>query len=112
MKKNVSGEGNKMVKHIILWQLKDEYSEEEKRNIRKGIKEGLEGLNGKIPGLKEIHVNADGILASSNADVMLDSTFEDEESLKGYSIHPEHLEVANGKVRPYTKSRVCLDYEF
>ena len=101
-----------MVKHIILWQLKDEYSAEEKAEIRKGIKEGLESLQGKIPGLREIHVNADGILPSSNADVMLDSTFEDAESLKGYSTHPEHVKVADGKVRPHTKSRVCLDYEF
>ena len=101
-----------MVKHVILWQLKDEYSEEEKINIRKGIKEGLESLQGKIPGLKEIHVNADGILASSNADVMLDCTFEDAESLKGYSTHPEHVAIADGKVRPHTKTRVCLDYEF
>ena len=37
-----------MVKHIILWNLKDEYSEEQKEQIRKGIKEGLEGLAGQI----------------------------------------------------------------
>ena len=35
-----------MVKHVILWQLKDEYSEEQKAEIRRGIKEGLEGLVG------------------------------------------------------------------
>ena len=40
-----------MVKHIILWTLKDEFSPEEKENIKAGIKEGLEGLQGKIPGL-------------------------------------------------------------
>ena len=43
-----------MVKHIIVWTLKDEYSAEEKEAIRRGIKEGLERLQGKIPGLKEI----------------------------------------------------------
>ena len=42
---------------------------------------------------------------------MLDSVFEDAASLKGYSTHPEHVAVADSKVRPYTKSRVCLDYE-
>ena len=99
-----------MVKHIILWQLKDELSEEEKIEVRKGIKEGLESLAGKIPGLTEIHVQAE-YLSSSNADVMLDSTFVDEVSLKGYAIHPEHVKVADEKVRPYTKSRVCMDYE-
>ena len=99
-----------MVKHVILWQLKDEYSEEQKLDIKKGIQEGLEGLAGKIPGLVDIKVNING-LASSNADLMLDSTFEDEASLKGYAVHPEHVAVADGKVRPHTKNRVCLDYE-
>ena len=99
-----------MVKHIILWQLKDEFSAEEKETIKAGIKAGLEELQGKIPGLLDIHVQKD-YLASSNADVMLDSTFENEEALKGYATHPEHVKVADGKVRPFTKARVCMDYE-
>ena len=36
-----------MVKHVILWQLKDEISDEEKKIIKKEIKEGLEGLVGR-----------------------------------------------------------------
>ena len=98
-----------MVKHVILWNLKDELSEAEKIEVKKGIKEGLEGLAGKIPGLVSIKVNID-YLASSNAEVMLDSTFVDEASLKGYAVHPEHVAVADSAVRPYTKSRVCMDY--
>lgn len=78
--------------------------------VKADIKSGLEGLAGQIPGLTEIHVYTEG-LASSNADLMLDSTFEDEESLKGYAVHPKHVAVADGKVRPYTATRTCLDYE-
>ena len=99
-----------MVRHVILGQLKDELSIEEKETVKAGIKEGLEGLVGKVPGLKEVHVYTQG-LASSNADVMLDSVLESEEALKGYAVHPEHVAVADGKVRPYTKSRTCLDFE-
>lgn len=99
-----------MVKHIILWTLKDELSDEEKSTVKKEIKAGLEGLAGQIPGLLEIHVNIEG-LPSSNADLMLDSTFADEEALKGYAQHPAHVAVADGKVRPYTKLRSCLDFE-
>ncbi len=40
-----------MVKHIILWTLKDSLSEEEKIQIKKSIKEGLESLQGVVPGL-------------------------------------------------------------
>ena len=100
-----------MVKHIILWTLNRELTEEEKTNVKKGIKEGLEGLAGKIPGLTDIKVIIDGRLDTSNADVMLDSTFTDFESLKGYAVHPDHVAVADGKVRPYTVQRSCLDFE-
>lgn len=99
-----------MVKHIILWKLKDALSEEEKKEIKAGIREGLESLKGKIPGLMDIKVRTEG-LASSNADVMLDSSFESEEALKGYSSHPAHVQAADTKVRPYTEIRMCLDYE-
>ena len=99
-----------MVKHVIIWTLKEEYNEQEKADIKRGIKEGLEGLKDKVPGIVEIKVYTEG-LASSNTDLMLDSTFTDEEALKGYAVHPEHVAVANGKVRPFTKLRSCFDFE-
>ena len=76
-----------MVKHIILWQLKDELSDAEKAAVKAGIKEGLEDLVGQVPGLLEVHVNING-LPTSNADVMLDTTLESFEALKGYAVHP------------------------
>lgn len=99
-----------MVKHVILWNLKEEYSGEEKEQIKKGIKEGLEGLKGVVPGLLEIKVSINP-LPSANCDVMLDSVLESEEALKGYAVHPAHVEVANTKVRPFTATRVCMDCE-
>lgn len=98
-----------MVRHIILWKIKDEFSSN-KEEINAGVKEGLESLAGKIPGLMEIKVHTNG-LESSNADLMLESSFESREALKGYSVHPEHVAVANGKVRPYMEIRLCLDFE-
>ena len=100
-----------MVKHIILWTLNPSLSEEEKRVVKSGIKSGLEGLVGKVPGLLDVKVHIDGRLASSNTDVMLDSTLESEAALKAYATHPEHVAVADGKVRPYTVQRSCLDFE-
>ncbi len=99
-----------MVKHIILWQLKDGYTPQEKETIKTEAKEGLEGLQGKIPGLLAIKVHIHG-LDTSNADMMLDCSLEDEASLHGYAVHPEHVKVADSKVRPFTKARVCMDYE-
>ena len=40
-----------MVKHVILWTLKNEYTDEQKAEIKQGVKEGLEGLKGLMPGL-------------------------------------------------------------
>ena len=100
-----------MVKHIILWRLREDLTAEEKENVKKDIKAGLEGLAGRIPGLLDIRVNVAGRLETSNADVMLDSTFTDESALRAYAVHPEHVAVADSKVRPYTCLRTCLDYE-
>ena len=97
-----------MVKHVILWSLKEEVAD--KDEVKAGIKEGLEGLKGVVPGLIDIKVITEG-LTSSNMDLMLDSTLESEEALKGYAVHPAHVEVANTKVRPYTSVRSCFDYE-
>ena len=99
-----------MVKHVILWQLKAELDENQKIEVKKNIKIGLEELIDKIDGLAEIKVYTEG-LESSNADVMLYSVFESEAALKGYAVHPEHVFVADTKVRPYTKTRLCLDFK-
>ena len=99
-----------MIKHVILWKLKDELQGEENEQVKAGIKQGLEGLEGQIPGLIDIKVRTE-YLPSSNMDVMLDTTFEDEESLKAYATNPKHVAVADGKVRPYTAVRACMDYE-
>ena len=96
-----------MVKHIILWTLKEEFNNDEVKN---GIKQGLEALLGVIPGLVEIKVQTEK-LESSNADVMLYSVFESEKALKEYAVHPAHVEVANTKVRPFTQTRSCIDFE-
>ena len=100
-----------MVRHVILWKLKDELQGADKEAVKAGIKEGLEGLAGKIPGMVSVKVYTDALPSSSGADLMLDTAFESAEALKGYSTHPAHVAVADNKVRPYYKSRACLDYE-
>ena len=78
-----------MVRHVILWKLK-EMPDAEKAAVKAGIKAGLEGLAGQIPGLLEVHVYTDALPSSATADRMPD--------------------VADGKVRPYTAVRTCLDF--
>ena len=105
-----AGRKKKMIRHVILWKLKDEFDEAEKTRIKTGIKTGLEGLAGKIPGLVSITVDISGI-SGSTADAMLDSTFADEAALRAYSGHPAHTAVAESRVRPFVRTRLCLDFE-
>ena len=69
-----------MVRHVILWKLK-EMPDAEKAAVKAGIKEGLEGLAGKIPGLLDVRVYTDALPSSANADLMLDTTFTDADVL-------------------------------
>ncbi len=99
-----------MIKHVILWKLREDIDGAEKETVKKNIKTELEALKGKIDGLKDITVQIDSV-SSSNADLMLDSVFEDEESLKAYQKNELHVNVANTFVRPFTAQRLCLDFE-
>lgn len=99
-----------MVKHIILWTLNPDLTGEQRATVLREIKEGLEGLKGQVPGLVDVYVQIDGRIDTSNCDLMLDCTLESEAALRAYAVHPAHVAVANGKVRPYTIQRVCLDY--
>lgn len=98
-----------MLKHVIMWQLKDELSDEEKVIVKKNIKEGLEALNGKIAGLKSVEVIINGTAASS-ADVLLITTIE-ETALETYASYPDHKKVAVENIRPYVKSKLVMDYQ-
>ncbi len=99
-----------MVRHLILWKLKESLTVEEKNTVLNNMKEHLEGLVGIVPGLVNLKIVINK-MESSNADVMLDSVLESEEALKGYQGHPAHVEVANTYVRPFTEVRMCIDYK-
>lgn len=99
-----------MLKHIILWTLKADLSEEEKIAVRRGAKQQLEALAGKIEGLVDIKVNILP-LSTSNTDMMLDSTFTDKDALARYAAHPLHVAAANDYIRPYYTVRSCFDFE-
>ena len=85
-------------------------AEAEKAKTAHTAKHNLEALMGNIDGLTDICVIT-GKLAGSNADMMLDSTFTSEEALKNYPLNLAHVAVADTYVRPFVKSRSCINYE-
>ena len=97
-----------MVKHYIIWKLKEEITDKETR--KREIKDALEGLVGKIDGLLSMTIHTEGF-ASSTGDLMMDSAFDSKESLDGYKNHPLHLAVANELVRPSVEKRLAFDLE-
>ena len=99
-----------MVKHMIIWKIDDKYSTAQKEEILNNAKRELEGLKGKIEGLVDISLQIEK-LETSNADMMLDSLFESFEALKGYAVHPLHVAVADNFIRPFTATRLCMDFE-
>lgn len=99
-----------MIRHTIIWTLKDTLTSEQKRSIKHDAKVNLESLCGMIPGLLELKVVTDP-LPGSTGELMLDSLFTSVSALKAYATHPEHVRVADTFVRPYTATRACVDYE-
>lgn len=96
-----------MIKHIILWKLKEEFNTDK---IKSEMKSNLEALKEEIPGIIDIKVNINA-MDSSNVDVMLDSSFDNVDSYKSYIKHPSHVYVADTFVRPFTELRSCIDFE-
>lgn len=106
----LKGDYEIMVKHIIFWDHADGLSVEEKAQNAILIKSALEELNGVIPGLVQLNVFSD-LFNTSNADIVLDSVFENHDALKAYTDHPAHVKVAVEVVRPRIKNRRCADFE-
>ena len=109
MKRTGRKDGTAMIRHVIIWDLKEELTAEERLSAKAEIKEKLEALAGRIDGLREIHVYTD-LLDSSKGDIMLDSVFDSREALAGYQIHPEHLKAAEA-VKRAVCHRSCADFE-
>lgn len=98
-----------MVRHIVMWNFKENVKEEEKETLKANMKKNLEGLLGNIPGLLAISFVSNPLDGTSH-EMALVTEFDNEESKKGYGVHSSHVNVANTYVRPYTKDRACLDY--
>ena len=96
-----------MVKHIVMWNLKEEYANDQ--DVIANLKSNLEGLVGKVPGLLDAKVITDPIDTSSR-DLALVTTLESEAALVNYATDPSHVAVADTFVRPFVKDRISLDY--
>lgn len=98
-----------MIKHIVMWKLKDYAEGLSKYENARHIKKMLEGLKGKIPEIHYIEVGINISESETAYDAALYSEFEDEKALETYQKHPEHLKIS-GYVKKVRESRVVVDY--
>ena len=92
-----------MVKHIVVYKLKEGVNKEEAVKIVAAV---LEPLVGKIPGLMKMEICA----CFNGSDYALYSEFESRELLAAYAVHPLHLE-AKTYFHHFIETRTAADYE-
>lgn len=98
-----------MIKHIVLFKMRDDIDVQEKASELAIIKTELENLMGRVPSLRSMEVGLNCNKAEKY-ELALVSTFDDLERLEAYAVHPEHVAVGK-KIRAMLDMRACTDYE-
>ncbi len=99
-----------MVKHIVMWKLKNNAYGNTKEENALHIKNQLEALNGNIPGLLKLEVGIDFLHSSDSADIALYAELENREALQVYQEHPLHKAIMPF-VAEAREWRISVDYE-
>ncbi|HIZ32629.1 MAG TPA: Dabb family protein [Candidatus Bacteroides merdigallinarum] len=98
-----------MVKHIVLFKLKDEAPAERKMQAAHAFKEAIEALPAKIPFIRKVEVGLN-INPGETWSIALYSEFDTLEDVKAYATHPDHV-AAGALLAEVRESRACVDYE-
>ena len=99
-----------MIRHIVMFKLKEFQTPAEKQAKMQEIKDKLEALINKIDVLKMIRVDFNCNPAET-WDIILTTELPTLEDVNTYANHPEHVAVAKGIIGPVKADRACVDYE-
>lgn len=99
-----------MIKHIVVWRLKESAHGNDRATNARLVKEMLESLRGRIPGLLAIEVGVDFSRTENSADIVLYSEFASRAALDAYQSHPEHQAVMPFILEARAERRM-VDYE-
>ncbi len=99
-----------MLKHIVMWKLKDQAESADRSANAKKMKELLDACAGIVPGILKFEVALAQPGLETTYDVVLYSEFADRAALDAYQEHPQHVALKPfiGAVR---EARQCMDYE-
>ena len=99
-----------MIKHIVLWRLKEYAEGSTKQENALKVKAMLENMRGKIPGMLKLEVGLNFEGSDTACDISLYTEFESRDALDAYQIHPVHMKVK--EFLPLVRSeRRVVDYE-
>ena len=99
-----------MVKHIVLFKLKETLPQEEKLKVMNDFKAAIEALPAKIGFIRKIFVGLN-INSAEAWDICLESEFDTLADVNAYAFHPDHVAAA-GILKDAKEGRACVDYEF
>ncbi|MFW5488116.1 MAG: Dabb family protein [Desulfovibrio sp.] len=99
-----------MIKHIVMWRVKDSAEGMDKAGIVAEMKKRLEALKGEVPGAIELELGANFNTSDGASDAVLYSTFNTREELDAYQVHPAHQAVV-GFISSVATERRVVDYE-
>ncbi len=99
-----------MIKHIVMWQLKEHAEGADKASNAIKMKALLDACSELVPGILKFEVAIAQAGLEATYDVVLYSEFESVAALDAYQNHPQHqaLKPFVGAVR---LARQCMDYE-
>lgn len=98
-----------MLQHLVLFSLEGFASAEAKAEHLQRTKQALEALSTACPELQKITVMLNENPKESY-DLALIAEVESLEALALYAAHPEHVRIVEEYLKPYLKSRACIDY--
>ena len=99
-----------MVKHIVMWRLKDGNEEGAKKENARKVKQMFEDLNGKIPGMLKLEVGIDYAMTDASSCIVLYSEFVNQEALDRFRAHAEFKKSAVF-IKEVGTERRMVDYE-
>ena len=95
-----------MIRHIVMFKIKEGLNKDEKT---RELKDALEQLPGKINEIKHYEIGINETESDRAFDISLVSDFNNNESLDAYRIHPEHQKVV-GLIKNICDQTVVVDY--
>lgn len=99
-----------MLKHIVMWKLKDQAEGADKATNLRKMKELLDACADIVPGILKLETAIAQPGLEASYDILLYSEFTSKAALDAYQEHPQHVALKPfiGAIR---ESRQCMDYE-